>query len=150
MKKFKLSYKHILLVPVMLVTILLSWFFVPMIFNPMRRPAPMIRSYILRHTPIGMCIEEVIETIGNNERWGNPLINREVGFAHPRRNVPGWPVEALTGTSIVGSQSIRTSPERYYLWNIAGSKMPVNTRILWGFDEDGKLIEVYVRSGLVF
>ena len=152
MKRIKLSYKHILLVPVLLGGILLAWSLIPMIYNPMRRPAPMLRNHVLRHTPIGMGMEEVIEVIENNGRWGSPAINRESGFAHPRGIIPGeWPVDGLlTKASIIGYKSIRTSAERYNLWNIMGSSMPVSTRIFWGFDEDGKLIEVYVEKSLVF
>ena len=54
--------------------------------------------------------------------------------------MPGWPVEPLTGASIVGDMSIRVS---------SGASRPslmIQRRftIFWGFDANGKLIEVYV------
>ena len=151
MKKLKLSFKHILLVPLLLITILLiailAELLVPVVLNPMRRPAPMIRNHVLRLAPIGTCIEDVIEIVENNERWGAPIINRESGFSHPRGIVPDWPVGELRAVSIVGNQNIRTSAERYSNWLIRllllGER---SVRIFWGFDEDGKLIEVYVDS----
>ena len=142
MKKFKLSFKHILIIPVMIGGILLSCTFIPMLYNPMRRSAPMIRNYILRHTPIGMCIEEVIEIIENNEKWGIPSINRASGFAHSMIDATGWPSEELKSGFIIGSKRIQTSAERYSIWGI----MERNVRVFWGFDEGGKLIEVNVRS----
>lgn len=142
MKKFELSYKHIFLIPAMVVCIFLAWILMPMIYNPMRRPAPMLRNHILRHTPIGMCIEEVIEVIGNNERWGTPSVNRRAGFRHPRHNVPGWPTCSMTGAAIIGDKSIHIRTGEPLAWRLPERGL----HILWGFDEAGKLIEVYVRA----
>ena len=147
MNEFKLSSKHLLLLPVIYVIIFLVWHLTPMIYNPLRRPAPLIRNHILRHTPIGMCIDEVIEIIENNERWGNPNVLRTSGFSHPLHNVPGWPLSELTGAAIVGDMSIRTFAERYsvgFIW-----RMERRVNIFWGFDEYGKLIEIFVDSTYV-
>jgi len=140
-KKFRFIWKYIFLLPVMvvgaLIGILLLWSVIPMIFIPMRRPASMIRNHVLRHTPIGMCIEEVIEVIENNERWGAPTVNRRSGFIIQGGGVPDFPI-----FSVIGEQSVQTRPEVY--------NVPLfherRTRIFWGFDEDGKLIEVVVSS----
>ena len=150
MKKFKLSYKHILLlVPWILIASLLAQLFIPMIYNPMQRPASMIRNHVLRQTPIGTCIEEVIEIVENNERWGESRVNRESGFSYFGPDFRDWPVCELTGARIVGNQSIRTS-ERYRIRTLSfvslGQLNYRQIRIYWGFDEDGKLIEVYVDS----
>ena len=102
----------------------------------------MIRSHILRHTPIGMDMEEVIEIIENNARWGSSVINRESGFRHPTPKASPWDYSERVGTLIVGEQSIQTRPARYnvILWHER------NVRLFWGFDEYGKLIEVFVIS----
>ena len=146
MKKFKFVCKRILLVFLLIVGIMFIWLLarmmVPMIYNPMRRTAPMIRNHILRHTPIGMCIEEVIEVIENNERWGTPTVNRNNGFFHPGPSVPGWPICPISGSSIIGDQSVQTRPEIYNVILFHERR----TRIFWGFDENGKLIEVFVSS----
>ena len=140
MKKYKFRYIHLLLVPVMVVVLCLAWHTVPMIFNPMRRPAPMIRNHILRHTPIGMCKEEVVRVIENNERWGTPEINTWSGFLHPALFVDG--PDGSPTPAIIGDTSVQARPEWY--------NVPIferHVRIFWGFDENGKLIEVYVYSG---
>jgi len=144
-EKPKLYRKRVLLVFVIISGVLLAWLMVPMIYNPIRRPAPMIRSHILRHTPIGMCIEEAIEIIESRSRWGDPEIRRDVGFIHPN---PGgsagsrWDYDGRIGPLFVGEQSIRIF-HRY-----SSPLFPLDrvVRILWGFDENGKLIEVYVSS----
>ena len=144
MKKFKLSYRHILLVPVMvvsvLVCVLLAWYVIPMTYNPMRRSAPMIRNHILRHTSIGMCMEEVIEVIENNESWGTPVINRDSGFRHPALFVEGPDGRPTSAT--IGEKQIQSAPEWYNTLLI----FERHIRIFWGFDENGKLIEVHVSS----
>ena len=138
MKKLKVFLKCILLMPLVIGGIILIWSVIPMIYNPMRRPASMIRNHILRHTPIGMCIEDVIEVIKSNESWGNPSVNRRSGFWHPRP----WAYGARLGELIIGEQSIQTRPDAY---NVILFHIRV-TRIFWGFDENGKLIEVFVSS----
>jgi len=136
-KKFKLFLKYILLVLVMIGGIYMAWNLIPMIYNPMRRPASMIRNHILRHTPIGTCIDEVIKVIENNERWGIPSVNRSSGFI-----VQGVGVPNLRAFTVVGDQSIQTRPEIYNVILFHERR----TRIFWGFDEDGKLIQVFVSS----
>jgi hypothetical protein len=49
----------------------------------MRLPALVVGIYALRHTPIGMCMEEVTSVIEGNEMWGSPVGNRGNGFLHP-------------------------------------------------------------------
>jgi len=141
-KKSKIYCKRILLVLAIIGGVLLALFLMSMIYNPMRRPAPMIRNHILRHTPLGMNIEEVIEIINNNDRWGTPSINRNSGFRHTNPSGSRWDYDGRVGPLIIGEQSIQARPARYnvILWHER------NARIFWGFDEDGNLIEVYVCS----
>jgi len=117
--------------------ILFVWFLAFIFYDPMRMPAPIIRFHILRHTPMGVHIDEAISIIENNERWGRPSVNRNNGFLHPSRFVDES--DGSSTRAVVGNQSVRTHPERYNvpLWHER------STRILWGFDEDGKLIYVY-------
>jgi len=44
----------------LLVTVILL-IAIPMVINPMQRPEGMLRDYILRMTPIGTSIDDVIE-----------------------------------------------------------------------------------------
>ena len=141
MKIQKFNCKNILLIILAIVCIMLilslSRTVVPMIYNPMRRTSPMIRNYILRHTPIGMWIDEVMEVIECHQTWGVPSVNRNSGFIIQGSGVPSLPL-----FSVVGYKSIQTRPERYSvpLFHERG------IRIFWGFDDDGKLIEVFVNS----
>ena len=138
-EKSKLYRKRVLLVLVIIVGALLLVF---MFYNPMRMPAPIIRFHILRHTPIGTDMEEVIMVIENNERWGSPIVNRDSGFSHPSRFVDGYDGRPTADT--VGEQSIQIR-HRYSI-----SLFPDRAiRVLWGFDENGKLIEVHVESWFV-
>ena len=145
MKKYKFRYRHLLFVPVMLIVVRLAWHTIPMIYNPMRRPASMINNHILRHTPIGMDMEEVIEIIENRRRWGNPEIRRDVGFIHPNPAGSRWNYDGRVAPLFVGEQSIRIR-HSYDISVWMFGFYTRNVRILWGFDENGNLIEVYVQS----
>jgi len=141
MKKFKVFLKYTLLLPllllVMIIAILFLWSVIPMISNPMRRPAPMIRNHILRHTPIGTCIEETIKVIEDNENWGTPTVNRSSGFTVEGIGIPDLPI-----FTVIGYKHIQSRPKIYNVILLHER----STRVFWGFDEGGKLIEVYVIS----
>ena len=143
-KKFKLSYKHIPSATWMIICIVIAWssvsFLISNIYNPMLRPNFMIRNHILRHTPIGMCIEEAIEVIENNESWGIPEINRNRGFLH--RNP--WAYDVPFGELIIGDKRIQSRPEMQNVLFFFERHL----QIFWGFDEGGKLIEVHVHEDL--
>jgi len=141
-KKFKLYCKHILLVLAIIGGVLLMLSLISMLYNPMLRPTPMIRCHILRHTPIGMDMEEVIEIIENNARWGSSMINRESGFRNPSLSVEGSDGRPTAAT--VGVKSIQTN-HRYSIPLF----LDRSVRIWWGFNENGKLIDVYVVSWFV-
>ena len=148
MKMFKKFRKYILLVIISFAGIVIISPLVLMVSNPMHRPEPMIRDYVLRLTPKGMSMEDAIAVIENNDACGPPSISYNSGFAHPMHNAPGWPVSPLTGVSIVeiGDKSIRVvdGPFRPSSIPIMGLILQTRVSIFWGFDEDGKLIEVYV------
>ena len=110
-----------------------------MIYNPMRRPTAMIRNHILRHTPIGMYRDEAIAVVENNERWGSPVVNMWSGFIHPTLFVDG--PDGLRTRAVVGDQSVQIR-HRYSIPFFLDRVV----RILWGFDENGKLVEVYIHS----
>ena len=107
----------------------------------MRRPESMIRLHILRQTPIGTCIEEAYEIIKNNERWGTPEIDRDMGFIH--RNPMNYGLGS--GEVIIGEMRIQSRPEKYNvpLFHERG------IQIFWGFDENGRLIEVHVHTAIL-
>jgi len=91
-----------------------------------------------------MDMEEVIKIIENNERWGDPEIRKDVGFIHPDPAGSAgsrWDYGGRVGPLFVGEQSIRIR-HRYSIPLFLDRIV----RILWGFDENGNLIEVYIHS----
>ena len=133
--------------------------YILMIPNPMRRPQAAATNYVLGLTPIGTHIDDVISIVENHRDWTIERIDRERGFSHPRPHlIPGWPndmvlppgwilSESRTRSVIVGEQSIRVQAGRHWPFNAPlpfGLLMETIVSVFWGFDEDGKLIEVYV------
>ena len=101
----------------------------------MRRPQEMARNYILRLTPLGTHIDEVVEIMERNG-YGCLHLNLNSGFQTP----PPSPHDAR-----IGVMSARTGWKFYYLtWYRWFHTTDV--QVLWGFDEDGKLIDVHVRK----
>ena len=104
----------------------------------------MATDYVLRLTPIGMDMEEVISIVENHRNWSIRSINYEWGFSHPLH----------ASGSIVGEKSITAwgHPAGSGYWPapipvpIYGWFFRTVVSIFWGFDEDGKLIEIYVRQ----
>ena len=148
--RFRITLVRVLLIILLGIVIVT---FIPMIFNPIRRPQKMVRNYILRLTPIGTHIDDVEKFLRSKREWTVDYINYEMGYAHPGKPIPGWPVITRTipgpdgpittrGTSIIGDKSIRGYLGEYSAWYTLGFHTTVS--VFWGFDGDGKLIEVYV------
>jgi len=108
----------------------------------------MVASYILRLTPIGMHIDDVIDVIEGREDWGVRYIARDGGFVHPhlRGEDHGWPTVRPGSNVIVGQQSIRVNVGAYQAWYKLFFVTHVD--VFWGFDEDGYLIEIYVWKSI--
>ena len=163
MKKIKLSNRLGLLTVIfpviMAIVIPLA---ILMVVNPMRGPQFMINIYVLRLTPLGTHIDDVVEIVENNDRWRIRNISYEWGFRHPRPDrVRGWPNDPVLppgwilsewNNVIVGDKYIRVDSGPY--WPaivpvpVIGFFMTTSSSIFWGFDEDGKLIAVYVWQGM--
>ena len=115
--------------------------FVLMISNPMRRPPEMARNYILRLTPLGTHIDDVVEIM---ERNGYGRLNiRDFGFSPITSAAP--PPLGQPDVPRVGVQSAGIGMGNYHLtWYRWFHTTEVG--VSWGFDEDGKLIDVHVRK----
>jgi len=114
-----------------------------MIPNPMRRPQEMARNYILRLTPLGTHIDDFLEIM---ERNGYGRLNiRDFGFS-PRTTAAPWsPESGIPDVPRIGVMSANFFMGNYYLtWY----RWFHTTEVIvsWGFDEDGKLIDVHVRK----
>jgi hypothetical protein len=121
------------------------WLILPTI-NPMRRSHERATEYILTLTPIGMSIDETLETLENHSlrNWRIVRVNYERGFMHPRpQDIYPTPYEL---PHIVGTKSIRVDAGPFIpaeFWGM-GMIMERNVSIFWAFNPEGELIEVYV------
>ena len=114
--------------------------FILMIPNPMRRPQEMARNYILQLTPLGTSIEDVVEIM---ERNGYGRLNvRDFGFSPITTAAP--PPQGQPDVPRIGVKSASIGMGRYLAWYRWFHFTEVGVR--WGFDEDGKLIDVHVRK----
>ncbi|MCL2158482.1 MAG: hypothetical protein FWH48_03650, partial [Oscillospiraceae bacterium] len=103
-----------------------------------------IMSDTLKLTPMGMHIDDVAEIVKsrtivkNVEEWWKPRISYESGYLDPFGEVPGWPtIETPRIHTIVGHKSVMVHYNTYFGMSID---------IYWGFDEEGKLIDVLVSK----
>ena len=112
--------------------------------HPLLRSPKRVLSETLKLTPMGMHIDDVAAIVENQTIIKNiteprpPIIDYESGYVDPFGEVPGWPNIVYPGNrSIVGYKSIEVSYKTHYNTYIS---------IYWGFDDDGKLIDVYVHK----
>ena len=124
-----------------LLAIIVLMTIVQMIHTPMRRPTPILRSQILRVTPLGICIGDVIETINEREGWETP-IHRDFGF----NSLSPWSETEFIHHPRVGEQFMLVPLGEYRTWFFWPPFAEVSVSIVWIFDSDGVLIEVYVRK----
>jgi len=118
-----------------------------MITTPMRRPEAMFRNYILRITPMGTNIEDVIQVIEIRDDWGIPNINYEFGIApqRPRSREPRG--SGLPDLSRIGEMSVSSHIGTHFAWYRWFPLMEFSVVVLWAFDGDGNLIEVFISRG---
>jgi hypothetical protein len=98
----------------------------------------------LKLTPMGTHIDDVAAIVQGQTIIKNvteltpPVISYDKGYANPRHEkVPGWLYSEDARSSIVGYKSVRVS---------YGTHFNTSISIRWGFDEDGKLIDVFVTK----
>jgi hypothetical protein len=103
--------------------------------NPLRRSEAHIRSKLLRDTPLGTDLTAVHQYIIRNG-WKISYVREDGGFLD-QRTAP---------SKSVGEKSIRAS-----LGDYQDLPFKANVTVFWGFDEDSRLIDVWVwktRDGL--
>ena len=105
--------------------------------NPHKRPINAFRNYILRNTPLGTHIYDVIDVLNNSNSFENINIYFESGF-----NANIW--EIRDGVP-VGDMSIRVRFDRYRAWYKWFPLMEWGVSAFWIFDNEGYLIEVHIR-----
>jgi len=116
---------------------------VQMLINPLYRLPANIENYVLRLTPLGTSMEDIVEIISNIDKWEIRFIDYENGFWKQGRPIPDYPKDERERI-IIGEKSIKAvgSYRAFYSFFLLESV----ANIYWGFDADGKLIEVYVAK----
>ena len=127
-------------VKITLVSVIIFTAFIALVVFQLRGQSISTHDDILRLTPIGTSMETVINRIRNTNELGIHHIDNEFGFA-----LSGNPSWLFTDEDeIIGVKSIRG------YFRIIIRDRPFNRsrssyeHILWGFDEDGKLIDVFI------
>ena len=95
------------------------------VLNPLRRSEEHIRGCMLKSTPIGTSIEDVLDAIEKKEKWQINYISYETGYING-------------GGPVVGEKSIRVMIGEY------GIFLNTSVTVFWGFDGDSNLIEIAV------
>ena len=111
--------------------------------NPLLKSPERIRSDMLKLTPLHSSMDEVLEVIYSKEKWEIKRVNYDNGYVNYDILIPNtdprYPLEY--DHLVVGEQSIRA-----YLgktWTFGQS-----VTVSWGFDENSRLIDVYVSKYL--
>ena len=120
---------------------------VVMPLHPLFRSPKKIMNDTLGFTPMGTHIGDVVAIVNRQTIIKNvtesrpPIIRYDSGYVNPRTGeVPGWPSpKSSSSGAIVGYKSITVSYRTHFHMYIS---------ICWGFDEDGKLIDVFVAKDL--
>lgn len=113
-------------------------------FSPLKKPEEKIKESILKLTPIGMSIDNVIKVIEGKKEWTDLRKNYERGVVFDKRI--GRPtdyanyVEKLSNHfDIIGEKSTHV-----LMGNYSGFLVDVYVVSWWSFDEDSKLIDVII------
>lgn len=99
--------------------------------NPLRKSKEEIRESMLKLTPIGTSMDDVLKVIKDNEKWETMYVSFENGFSKPGSRNP---------CTIVGDKLVRVLAGRYIDF------FKVSVSVYWGFDENSKLIDICVNK----
>jgi len=131
--KIKIFYSIVIVVLVIVITVVIM-----VLSDPLRKSPERIRTDMLKHTPIGMSMEEVIKVIQNNDNW-------EIGSTRDNGLTMhnGYPriYSFLVNENTVGVKSMSVYIGTYNFFFIAGETI---VRAFYAFDEDSKLIEIAI------
>ena len=103
-----------------------------MIINPYVRSEGMVRTALLKRTPMGTSMDEVIKYLEQNEKWTIKRISQTSGFRH--RGIQ--PTETVGKKSITVYLNSYRSVAYFYL-------LETDVTVFYGFDEDSKLIDIW-------
>lgn len=109
------------------VIILVGWV-VFVLSNPLRKSEDGIRKNILAITPLGTEFVDVLSII-SKEKWEIRYVSESKGFYH----------QGMRPSKVVGDKSIQV-----FLGSYQGLPFKASVVVYWGFDADGKLIDIWV------
>lgn len=92
-----------------------------------------IRSKLLKEIPLGTQMNDVINHINAKKKWKIKWVSNENGFSKKEDNV----------RKIIGKKAIRTEISEYRDPKFC-FVLITNITVFWGFDENSKLIEIWV------
>ena len=124
----KKKYIIIVIIAIMVIAIMIMAF-IRMFPYPLRESNDYIRERILELTPIGSSIDEVLAAIEANSSWRIAYRDNYSGYVDFRRE----PGDRRIGEMYISADLGRSS----LLWDV---------RANWGFDENGILIDVYIKK----
>jgi hypothetical protein len=105
-----------------------------LLLNPLRRSEKSIRRSMLKLTPVGTSMKDVIGVIESNENWDYHIQDNGYIFARgtPYRGSP------INTKSVVGVKSIVVYIGQYRAFFLT------DVSVFYAFDEDSKLIDIAV------
>ena len=145
--------KIMICIALVIVTILLILIispFVRILFdlqNPLRQSHEQIREEILELTPIGTSMDDVFRVVESNEKWKiDEYRNQNQGYLVPATVSTSEPIGEKSVKANIGVYSgefrFNTDPINAFWFAI----FTTGVNVYWAFDENSKLIEVFVHK----
>jgi hypothetical protein len=113
-----------------IIVLLLFVIAIVILANPLRRSPETLRYKMLKKTPIGMEMGEVEK------------IAKEIGGRTEISTIAGFDKQDPNDHRTIGAKSIRTDVGDY--WAIPPLPIITSVTYFWGFDENGKLVDIWV------
>jgi len=122
-------------------------------FSPLRKSEEQIKEDLLKITPIGMNLDDVISVIEKKTRWkihnnGSLKSLSEAPINYNILSDFGYSITVNTPkgqknfTKTIGTKSIRVTIGHYL------NPFETSVLVFWGFDEEGILIDLDIRKDM--
>ncbi|MCL2354732.1 MAG: hypothetical protein FWC68_02410 [Oscillospiraceae bacterium] len=140
--------KIVICILIALIILVLGGIIIMALLNPLRKSEESIREDILELTPIGLTMEEVIETIENNREWTNEHLIFDRGYAIMRAGVEGdyifFPVIYYSENNVNFIKTVGVKAIRLNIGNYHSPLSETVVLVYWAFNENGELIDIAV------
>lgn len=100
--------------------------------NPLIQPEEKIREKLLKQTPLGTHMDDVIQLIKSKEDWKLRGIDYEHGFIH----------QGTAQREVIGEKSVRVHLGDYRI--ITNLYLATDVTVFFGFNENAELIDIWV------